>query len=76
MDRKAWGFACCRATELHAPPCAEAPAVNPSAAPEEAGAQVTWRPRQEFETSEAFIAHTSKYLAYQWIKWLEVWGCV
>ncbi|CAK9007257.1 unnamed protein product [Durusdinium trenchii] len=78
-DQKAWGFACCRALDPHAPPCAETDrdAVDASREPtvaEElvaASTGLVWRPREEFETPESFIAHASKCLASQWLKWLQ-----
>ncbi|CAE7213725.1 Rpn3 [Symbiodinium sp. KB8] len=33
--------------------------------------KLTWRPRDDFETAEGFIIHSSKFLASQWLRWLQ-----
>ncbi|CAE7398930.1 SLU7 [Symbiodinium microadriaticum] len=72
-----WGYACCKATSRSATPCAAIesdfsevgrPAQADADQPE---VKLTWRPRDDFETAEGFIIHSSKFLASQWLRWLQ-----
>ncbi|CAE7476184.1 unnamed protein product, partial [Symbiodinium necroappetens] len=39
--------------------------------PDQPEVKLTWRPRDDFETAEGFIIHSSKFLASQWLRWLQ-----
>ncbi|CAE7425359.1 SLU7 [Symbiodinium natans] len=79
-DSGAWGYACCKATNKSAAPCAAIESDASEVARQTQAAAETsdqpeidliWRSRSDFETAEGFIIHSSKYLATQWLRWLQ-----
>uniref|UniRef100_A0A6T1P4S8 Prp18 domain-containing protein n=1 Tax=Alexandrium monilatum TaxID=311494 RepID=A0A6T1P4S8_9DINO len=74
-----WGYACCRRTSRAAAACcslgsdsaAESTAGPPAGAAGELAAVTDWRPREEFETAEGFVAHAARFFASRWRRWQE-----
>eukprot|EP00929_Paragymnodinium_shiwhaense_P021300 TRINITY_DN13929_c2_g1_i2.p1 TRINITY_DN13929_c2_g1~~TRINITY_DN13929_c2_g1_i2.p1 ORF type:complete len:258 (+),score=46.86 TRINITY_DN13929_c2_g1_i2:198-971(+) len=74
-----WGYACCRGASKSAAACCAIEsdsAAEPTAAAAAAAAPkfmtvTAWKPREDFETAEGFIAHAARFLASQWRQWLE-----
>mmetsp|Transcript_13097 Transcript_13097/g.35828 ORF Transcript_13097/g.35828 Transcript_13097/m.35828 type:complete len:268 (+) Transcript_13097:53-856(+) len=81
---KRWGFACCKALQRDAPGCIVAASdLETDAAGSELESQSRarnaaetsqevreWKPRDEFETPEGFVAHAAKFFVSCWRTWL------